>query len=163
LWEEDGKPYMVYAHEWLQVIDGQMEAIALKPDLSAAAGEAFYLFKGSDAPWLGDRRAIVNTAQSYVTDGPELYRTRTGALLMLWSSYQNGSYVQALARSTSGKLKGPWQQQGILLANDNGHGMLFRTFSGELRLVVHHPFDGRLSHAYLYAVEDAGETLRLQP
>lgn len=163
LWIEDGTPYMVYAHEWLQVIDGQIESIPMKPDLSAAAGSPFYLFKASDAPWLGDRTTTVNTPQSYVTDGPELVRTRSGALLMLWSSYQNGSYVEAIARSASGKLKGPWKQDGILLGNDSGHGMIFKTFAGDLRLVVHHPFDGRLSHAYIYPIEDTGDTLRLRP
>jgi hypothetical protein len=163
LWVEDGTPYMVYAHEWLQVIDGQMEAIPMKPDLSAAAGSPFYLFKASDAPWLGEHTATVNTPQSYVTDGPELFRARSGSLLMLWSSYENGSYVEALARSASGKLKGPWKQEGILLGNDSGHGMIFRTLAGDLRLVVHHPFDGRYSHAYIYAVEDTGETIRIKP
>jgi hypothetical protein len=163
LWVEDGTPYMVYAHEWLRVVDGQMEAIPMKPDLSAAAGSPFFLFKASDAPWLDDRTATVNTPQSYVTDGPELFRTRNGTLLMLWSSYQNGSYVEALAHSTSGKLKGPWKQDGILLGDDSGHGMIFQTFSGDLRLVVHHPFDGRLSHAYIYPIEDTGDTIRLKP
>ncbi len=161
-WVEDGTPYMVYAHEWLQVLDGQMEAIAMKPDLSAAAGKPFFLFKASDAPWLDERKETVNTPQTYVTDGPELYRTRKGVLLMLWSSYQNGSYVEAVARSMSGKLKGPWKQEGILLGNDSGHGMIFHAFDGSLRFVVHHPFDGRKSHAYIYRIKDTGEGLRLE-
>jgi len=41
---------MVYAHEWIQVIDGTMEAIRLKDDLSDSIGEPIHLFKASDAP-----------------------------------------------------------------------------------------------------------------
>lgn len=162
LYIENGKPYMVYAHEWVQLVDGNMEAIQMTPDLSEAVGSPFYLFKASDAPWLGDRHATVNSPQNYVTDGPELYRTRTGTLLMLWSSYDKGSYVEALAHSTTGKLEGPWRQDGILVGNDSGHGMLFHTFDGRLMLVLHHPFDGRLSRAKLYEVEDTGETIRVK-
>ena len=51
----------------------------------------------------------------YVTDGPEFFRTKTGRLLMLWSSYEKNSfgrdgYVETVARSKSGELKGPWEQ-----------------------------------------------------
>ena len=34
LWVEDGIPYMVYCHEWVQVKDGTVEMIQLKDDLS---------------------------------------------------------------------------------------------------------------------------------
>lgn len=47
-----GKPWMVYAHEWLQKIDGTIEAVPLKGDLSAADGDPIHLFKASDAPWI---------------------------------------------------------------------------------------------------------------
>ena len=43
---------MVYAHEWIQKVDGTMEAIPLNDDLTAAAGDPIHLFKASDAPWL---------------------------------------------------------------------------------------------------------------
>ena len=159
---EDGKPYMVYAHEWIQLVDGNMEAIQMTPDLSAAVGSPFYLFKASDAPWLGARHETINAAHPYVTDGPELYRTRTGKLLMLWSSYDKGSYVEALAHSDSGKIEGPWKQDGILVGNDSGHGMIFHAFDGRLMLVLHQPFDGRLARAKIYEIEDTGDTLRVK-
>jgi hypothetical protein len=162
LYIESGTPYMVYAHEWVQLIDGNMEAIQMTPDLSNSVGNPFYLFKASDAPWLNDRHTTVNTPQNYVTDGPELYRTRTGKLLMLWSSYNKGSYVEALAHSTTGKLEGPWKQNGILVDDDSGHGMLFHAFDGRLMLVLHHPFDTLVSRAKLYEVEDSGDTIRIR-
>ena len=31
-----GKPWLVYAHEWVQIGDGTIEAMPLKDDLSAA-------------------------------------------------------------------------------------------------------------------------------
>lgn len=160
LYVENGTPYMVYAHEWIQLIDGNMEAIQMTPDLTSSVGAPFFLFKASDAPWLDARQEAVNTPRVYVTDGPELYRTRKGKLLMLWSSYDKGSYVEALAHSTSGKLAGPWKQDGILVDNDSGHGMLFHTFDGRLMLVLHHPMNGRESRAKLYEMEDTGDTVR---
>lgn len=159
---EDGIPYMVYAHEWVQIVDGSMEAIQMKRDLSTQAGKPLFLFKGSDAPWLGDPRNTVNTPQNYVTDGPELYRTRAGKLLMIWSSYRRGLYVETLAHSTSGKLIGPWRQDDVLVGEDSGHGMLFHTFDKRLMLILHQPFDSRLSRARLYEVEDTGDSIRLK-
>ena len=162
LYVEDGKPYMVYAHEWIQLVDGNMEAIQMTPDLTSAVGEPFYLFKASDAPWLNNRHQTINGAHPYVTDGPELFKTRTGKLVMIWSSYDNGSYVEALAHSTSGKLAGPWKQDGILVGQDSGHGMIFHAFDGRLMLVLHQPFDGRLARAKIYEIEDVGETLKIK-
>ncbi|MFL6447725.1 MAG: glycoside hydrolase family 43 protein [Bryobacteraceae bacterium] len=157
LYVENGTPYMIYAHEWIQTLDGTMEAIRLAPDLSASVGDPFYLFKGSDAPWLSQQHATSAKARTYVTDGPFLYRTKNGRLLMLWSSYRDGSYMQALAYSVSGKLEGPWRQSPPLVDYDSGHGMLFHTFDNRLMLVLHHPF--RQAHAKLFEMRDTGDTI----
>jgi hypothetical protein len=159
---EDGIPYMVYAHEWVQLLDGTMEAIQMKDDLSGANGKPFFLFKASDAPWLAGRHDAWNTPQIYVSDGPELYRTRNGVLLMLWSSYRQGLYVETLAHSDNGKLSGHWKQDGVLVGEDSGHGMLFKDFDGRLMLILHQPFDGRLSHAKLFEMEDTGDSIRIK-
>jgi len=159
LYVEDGKPWMVYAHEWIQMIDGMMEAVPLKPDLSAAAGAPIHLFKASDAPWLNEQRKPSKKQHQYVTDGPELFRTRTGQLLMLWSSYAKDGYVETVARSESGKLVGPWKQLEPLVRNDSGHGMLFRTFDGQLMMVLHQPF--RNARGKLFDMEDTGDNLKV--
>lgn len=78
---------------------------------------------------------------------------------MLWSSYENGSYVETEARSKSGELAGPWEQLAPLVKQDSGHGMLFRTFDGQLMMVVHRPF--RNARAKLYAMSDEGDHLRV--
>ena len=160
LFVEDGIPYMVYAHEWLQMLDGTMEAIRLKPDLSAAVGEPIHLFKASDAPWLDDQKTVSKAPRTYVTDGPEFYRTKTGRLLMLWSSYRDGLYVETIAYSASGKLRGPWRQGDVLVGDDSGHGMTFHAFDGRLMLVLHQPF--RMAKGKLFELEDTGDTLRIK-
>ncbi len=159
-----GKPWMVYAHEWIQKIDGTIEALPLNDELSAAAGDPIQLFKGSDAPWLNEQAVPSTRSAIYVTDGPEFFRTKTGRLLMLWSSYEKNSlgrdgYVETLARSKTGDLKGPWEQLPPLVRNDSGHGMLFRTFAGQLMLVMHQPFVS--AHAKIYEMEDLGDNLRV--
>jgi len=159
-----GKPWMVYAHEWIQKIDGTIEALPLKDDLSAAAGDPILLLKGSDAPWLNEQAVPSARAALYVTDGPELFRTKDGHLLMLWSSYEKNNfgrdgYVETVARSKTGDLKGPWEQLPPLVRNDSGHGMLFRTFEGQLMLVLHQPFIG--AHGKIYEMEDLGDNLRV--
>jgi beta-xylosidase len=157
--DKSGKPWMVYAHEWIQKIDGTMEAVPLTEDLSSASGSPIYLFKASDAPWLDEQATASRREGHYVTDGPEMFRTKDGHLLMLWSSYDNGGYVETVARSKSGELKGPWKQLEPLIRQDSGHGMLFHTFDGQLMLVLHRPF--RDARAKLYEMSDEGDHLRV--
>jgi beta-xylosidase len=157
--DPQGKPWMVYAHEWVQKTDGTMEAVPLKDDLSAADGAPIHLFKASDAPWLNASLRPDSRPLDYVTDGPQLYRTREGKLLMLWSSYENGAYVQTQARSRSGELAGPWEQLEPLVKHDSGHGMLFRTFEGQLMMVIHRPFKN--ARGKLYEMADRGDRLEV--
>lgn len=157
--DEDSQPWMVYAHEWLQKVDGTMEAIRLNETLSRAMGDPIHLFKASDAPWLNGSITPDTGVQHYITDGPQLYRTKDGHLLMLWSSYENSSYVQTVARSVSGQLKGPWEQLDPLVKGDSGHGMLFETFGGQLMMVLHRPF--RDARGKLYEMKDCGDHLEI--
>jgi hypothetical protein len=168
--DDDGRPWMVYANEWLQRIDGTIEAFPLTEDLDAIAGDAVMLFKGSDAPWLTrDLPAgVPHQLAPYVTDGPQLVRAPGGALVCLWSTYEknrltpggvDGDYVQTWAVSPSGRLEGPWEQQEPLVRGDSGHGMLFTTFEGELMLVLHRPFTG--ARGKLYEMAWDGDDLRV--
>lgn len=152
-----GKPWLVYAHEWLQTTIGTIEAMPLHDDLSAA-GEPRVLFRANAADWVhGQKQADGTTV--YVTDGPELFRTKAGTLLMLWSSYGTGGYIQGLARSRSGTVEGPWEQLGPLVGRDSGHGMLFHAFDGRLMLILHRPFNSALGK--LYEVRDAGDRIEV--
>lgn len=163
LWVEDGVPYMVFCHEWVQVVDGTYEVMPLKDDLSGAAGEPVVLFKASDAKWTTGGSVWKDESgerKSYVSDGPFLYRTSGGELLMLWSSFR-GSYCVALARSESGKLSGPWTcDDEPIFSGDGGHSMLFKDFKGNLNLVFHQPNSG-FSHPVILPVKDTGRTLEI--
>ncbi len=46
LWVEDGIPYMVFCHEWVQLANGTVELARLKPDLSGLARRAQNPFQG---------------------------------------------------------------------------------------------------------------------
>ena len=140
LFIEDGVPYMVFCHEWLQTIDGTMEALRLTDDLSAAAGEPFTLFKASDAAWAGEEKTAADGTlyRSYVTDGAYFFRTGSGRLGMIWSTWGGGEYCLTAAYSASGCLKGPWEQlEEPLFSRNGGHGMLFRSFDGKDYLCMH--------------------------
>lgn len=156
-WMEDGIPYMVFSHEWVQITDGRMEYIQLKDDLSDTVGEPQWMFQASDAPWL-QKSDIGNR----VTDGPYLYRTKTGKLLMVWSGFGRGGYSVGISVSKSGKLAGPWLQQAQpLFEKDGGHPMLFHRFDGQLMLLLHSPNEPPYERARLFEVKDLGDTLRI--
>ncbi|HUR58872.1 MAG TPA: family 43 glycosylhydrolase, partial [Opitutaceae bacterium] len=159
LFVEDGIPYLVFCHEWVQIKDGTVEYIRLQDDLSATVGEPKRLFHGSDAPW--SKRE--DPWGCHVTDGCWFYRTRNGKLLLLWSSIGAGGYTTGYAVSQSGKLAGPWQQQREpLYAKDGGHPMVFRRFDGQLMLTLHSPNNSPLTRQRLFELEDTGDGLRLK-
>ncbi len=164
LWVEDGTPYMVFCHEWVQTEDGTMEAVELKPDLSAMAAEPQTLFYGSAPEWSTGIEPSPGSPKGYITDGCYLYRTKTGKLLMIWSSFSNGDYAIGIAESVTGCVKGPWRQQEKLLFEKNGgHGMIFKTLDGELRLVLHRPNSPLgAERAKIFKLEDDGNTLILK-
>lgn len=157
--DQDEQPWMVYAHEWLQRIDGTIEAVKVTDDLSRAIDDPIHLFKASDAPWLNQSIDVSDAGLHYVTDGPQFYRTKEDVLLMLWSSYESGKYVQTIARSESGTLMGPWEQLDPLVKLDSGHGMLFHTFEGDLMMVLHRPFYG--ARGKLFDMADRGDRLEI--
>jgi len=164
LFVEEGVPWMVYCHEWIQVTDGTFEAIRLKDDLSAAVGEPILLFRASEAPWITPWEAKPeDPPRNFVSDGPFFYRTKTSRLLMLWSSWlEDGQYAETVAYSLSGRLIGPWRQAEPLLTDNSGHGMIFTAFDGRLMLVVHRPTMSPQSRARLHELEDTGDGLRIK-
>ncbi|MBL7189313.1 MAG: family 43 glycosylhydrolase [Phycisphaerae bacterium] len=159
LWVEDGVPYMIFCHEWVQITDGTMELVQLRDDLSGVVGKPTTLFKATDAKWVRSLRDIGGKRHGYVTDGAFLYRSRTGKLLMIWSSFSEHKYTVGLAYSTTGKVGGPWEQvDEPLLATDGGHGMIFTTFDGKFMMAVHQPNSGDI-RAQFYELDDLGHIL----
>lgn len=161
LWVENGTPYMVYCHEWVEALDGEMNLVELKKDLSTPVGAPQRLFCASAAEWStgSDRKEY----KTYVTDGCFLYRSKTGKLLMMWSSFKDGTYAVGLAESDTGKIIGPWRQQKEPIFINGGHSMLFTDFEGRLCLVLHSPNSpGGKERAKIFEVEDLGHTLRVK-
>jgi beta-xylosidase len=139
LWvDKDGKPYMIYCYEWLQNWNGTIEKIELKPDFSGTIGEGKVLFRASDAPWSREKDEEGKDRPNKVTDGPYLFRTGTGRLGMIWTSWIYDVYTQGVAYSKSGTLDGPWVQEAEPITPPNyGHGMLFHTLNGKLLMSIH--------------------------
>ncbi len=163
LWVEGSVPWMVFCHEWVQTVDGTMELVKLKDDLSDVAGDPETLFRATDAKWVRALGRKGTPQYGFVTDGPFLFRTKAGKLLMIWSSFGESRYAVGLAVSQSGKIIGPWKQvDEPLFAADGGHGMIFRTFDGQLMLVLHQPNSGERERARLFKLRDAGDTLELE-
>ena len=152
--DRKGAPWLVFCHEWLQVDDGQICAVPLSDDLGEATGDPVILFRASDGPWTG---------RSGVTDGPFLHRLPGGKLLMLWSSFTaEGSYAISYAISGNGEILGPWKQrEDPLYSLDGGHGMLFRTFSGQLMMACHCPNDHIRKRILLFEMEETADALHI--
>ena len=155
--DTDGKRYLIYCHEWIQNGNGTIEYIELKPDMKGTVGEGVVMTRAHDATW--------NT--SPVTDGPYLFRTQTGRLGMIWTSWHGDRYVQGVAYSSTGKMNGPWVHEPLPITPDNyGHGMLFRTFEGQLLMSIHshRTIDESRQiwerHPTLFIMDDSGDRLR---
>lgn len=145
LYEEDGHIYMIFVHEWTQLIDGTMDYIELSEDLSKTISpRPVTMFRASENPACGEMNSLGEATfglkmPGWVTDGPQMFRTKTGKLGMLWATWGKERYEQLVCYSESGTIAGPWiQDPEPFLANNSGHGMLFTDFDGRLIYVVHH-------------------------
>ena len=161
--DDDGKPYMVYCYEWMQNLNGTIEKIQLKADLSGSVGDSKLLFKASDSPWSREKDKEGNDKPSKVTDGPFLFKTSLGRLGMLWTSWKYDIYIQGVAYSENGTLDGPWIQEKEPITPPNfGHGMLFKTFDNLLLMALHSHkvINGRYHRVpHLFEVDLSGNKL----
>lgn len=156
LYVENGTPYLVFCHEHTQIIDGTVCYLPLRDDLSAAAGDPILLFHGSD-PFYVPKRP---DGRHYVTDGPFLYKTTGGALLLLWSTFPHGAYAECLVRFPGGSIQGPFEHLPPLLDSDGGHGMLFSA-NGQLCLTFHTPNVSGEERVAIVPVKDTGDSIAL--
>lgn len=137
--DEDGQPWMVFCHEWVQIGNGEICAVRLSDDLKRPVGEPVTLFAASEAPWATPTGGTIAGKPCMVTDGPFIVRDE-GGLTMFWSSFSNGNYAEGMAVSASGSVLGPWEQIAEpLFEKDGGHGMLFQTKEGKLMFSLHCP------------------------
>lgn len=167
LYEENDTVYLVFVHEWTQIIDGTMDYFPLSKDLTHRTAEPTTIFRASEAAWSMEMNSIGEATfgtkmPGWVTDGPQLFRTQTGKLGMLWSSWGKTRYAQGIAYSESGSIKGPWVQEPEAFKGDNsGHGMLFTTFEGKRLFIIHHAEEKGPRKPQLWEVDDSGDKLVL--
>jgi hypothetical protein len=137
----------------LQCGDGEVCAIRLTDDLREATGEVSLLFRASETAWASDL---------HVTDGPFIYRSQDGQLVMLWSSMGKRGYAMGLARSVSCSVLGPWvQDDQPIWGEDGGDGMVFRSFDGQLYLTLHTPNEKPKERAVFVPIDETGGPLSL--
>ena len=166
LYEENDTIYMVFVHEWTQLIDGTMAYMPLSKDLTHRLAEPTTIFRASEAAWSKEMNSIGEATfgmkmPGWVTDGPQMFRTETGRLGMLWSSWGENRYANGIAWSESGSIKGPWIQEETSFKGDNsGHGMIFKTFEGQLLYSVHHD-GGTGRKPEIWTVDASGDNLKL--
>jgi len=152
--EPDGTPYIVFCHEWLQVHDGEMCAMPLSDDLTHAVGKPIILFRASEPDW------ATKGKENYVTDGPFLYRTASGRLIMIWSSNANGAYCEAMSYSDNGSILGKWSHDDrLLFSKDGGHGMIFKALDGKLMFTCHQPNKTPLERPQFFEIEERDGSL----
>ena len=153
----EGKPYIVFCHEHTQIIDGTMCFAPLSEDLTEMAGEAVTMFKASEPYW-----ADKQTGDEHrITDGPFMYRTEEGTLLMIWSTFIKGKYAECLVRFNDGELSMNFEHLEPLIDNDGGHGMLFKS-GDKLYLTYHSPNTTGFEHPCFVEVEDIGDKIILK-
>lgn len=163
--DKEGKPWIVYVNEWTSSPDGigEMAAARLSDDLSARIGDPIVLFRANGHYWTDDK----------VTDGPFMYRTKNGVLIMLWSNMaKTGGYAVGCARSDNGEIDGNWIQQpeavykqGGRNEKDGGHAMIFTDRNGQLMMALHSPNNndrGDHEKARFIPVVDTGSSIVLK-
>ncbi|MBQ7596791.1 MAG: family 43 glycosylhydrolase [Clostridia bacterium] len=157
LYVENGTPYLVFCHEHTQIIDGTVCYIELSADLSESAGEPVTLFCASSPYYINS--AVFD--DHYVTDGPFMFTTKTGTLLMLWSTFISGQYAECLVRFDEEGIKGSFEHLPPLIDDDGGHGMVFK--AGEkLMLTFHTPNRSGYEHPRFIEIEDTGNSLKIK-
>lgn len=140
---KENVPYMVYCHEWKEIHDGTVCAVQLSDDLKRSVSEPIILFSASAAKPFVKKYFFKN----YVTDGPYIVRTDDDKIHLLWSTYANNGYVEALAHSDNNEITGKWEiEKELLYDHDGGHGMIFKDLSGHYKLTLHYPNTFRKEH-----------------
>ena len=154
----EGTPYLVFCHEHTQIIDGTICYVELSEDLTHAVGEPVTLFNASEVEYVTSGK--FEEGKHYVTDGPFMYRSKTGELFMIWSSFIGDAYAEFLVKFANGRLGSEFEHMPPLYTKDGGHGMLFHTADDCLYLTFHSPNNPIAAERPCFLeVEDLGDKL----
>lgn len=151
---KNDEPYLVFCHEHTQIIDGTVCYIKLSDDLTHSVGKPVNMFSGSTPEWADKKPA----GEHYITDGPFMYRTTDGELLLIWSTFVNHMYCQCVAKSSNGELDGEFIHLPPIITNDGGHGMIFKA-DNKLYLTFHTPNKSLEEHPTFKELIDTGKNI----
>lgn len=155
LYIENNVPYMVFCHEWTQIDDGEICVMELTKDLKKAVSEPKILFRASEPVWSDGYEP-----DKYVTDGPFLYRTQGGRLLMIWSSFSKHEYCEAISYSDNDSIFGNWfHDERLLFEKNGGHGMIFKKYNNEKMFIQHMPNNSPHERPQLFKIIEKNDTL----
>ena len=140
--DNNDQPWMIFSEESVDNSIGRMLAAQMSADLTSLTTTPVELFRADAASWSSGR----------ISEGPYMYRCEDGELLMIWSGFQyvDGEYLYCVgvAHSDNGDIDGNWSQDNTLLYSkelsgiyDGGHGMIFKSLTGQLYISVHSPND----------------------
>lgn len=152
-----GVPYLVFCHEHTQIIDGTVCYIRLSDDLKNSIGEPVYMFSGSTPEW-ADKKP---EGEHYITDGPFMYTTKTGELILIWSTFIKGQYAQCIAKSDNGEIDGKFIHLPPLITDDGGHGMIFKA-QNRIILTFHTPNKSLSERPVFKELEDNGNAIAVK-
>ncbi len=157
LYEENGKIYCVFCHEHTQILNGTVCVVELSEDLTEAVSEPIELFDAGSFI----KREVTESCHN-VTDGPFLYKTSTGKLLMIWSTSIDDNYLQCVATSDNDSVLGNWYHLEPLFKDDGGHGMIFKGLDGKLRLTLHCPNRSLFEKPVFFEIKETEDTLEIE-
>lgn len=146
LYFDEEKIYLIFSHSFEDNPNGDMCVVEVSKDLKNAISSPIKLFSASEASWAKPvpfaEKEFGIKGDVYFTDGPFVMKLNNESLLMIWSSWSNSGYAIGQAISKNGSIFGPWKQiEKPLFKENGGHGMLFKTHSGEFKYVLHFPND----------------------
>lgn len=156
--DKNGNPHIVFCHEWVQIENGTVCEMELSHDLTHAVTEPRVLWSAKDYK---DVKMVFNdAAKGYVTDGPFLYRSKSGILFAIWSSFNEKGYTALVSQSDNGDIDGCWSVCDTpLSAIDGGHGMIFEGFDGKEYFVMHKPNESTLERPIITELKEKNQAI----
>ena len=149
LYVEDGRPYIIYSHDWPHCYNekenayiGEIAAVELSEDLTHAVSEPFVLFTSKEVPISGRNPNPCNYKGEniirYGSDGPFVVKLEDGRPFLFWSPMLGKNYVVLGAVADS--IRSTWQHiEPEIFADNGGHAMVFSDLSGKRYMSIHWP------------------------
>ena len=154
--DEAGVPYLVFCHEHTQIKDGTICYARLNENLSAIEGDIVTLFCASSYKLVDPIKV-----DHYVTDGPFMYRSKTGVLFMIWSSFIAGRYAELVIKFKGGRLGLEFEHMEPLLDSDGGHGMIFSDGKNTY-FIYHTPNKSLFERPEFCIIDDNGDSINIK-